>query len=130
MRVALGHVAGALLVTHEDVTDRGIDERVVDGQDRTTRKAEHDLGLFHLETSDERLGAGDLHRVLTSSSSLPGEAGKTGPGYKKPLARARGGGARARERGRALRNDYLEEEGGGTRHHRDSLTHPATQRKG
>ena len=59
--VALGHVAGALLVAHEDVADRRVDERVVDGQDRTAGEAEHDLRLLHLEALDEGLGSGELH---------------------------------------------------------------------
>ena len=62
MRVALGHVAGTLLVAHEDVADRRIDEGVVDGQDRAAREAEHDLHPFHLEALDEGLGPTQLHR--------------------------------------------------------------------
>ena len=37
VRVALGHVAGALLVAHEDVADRRVDQRVVDGEDGAAR---------------------------------------------------------------------------------------------
>ncbi len=38
--VALGHVAGALLVAHEDVADRGVEDRVVHRQDRAAGQAE------------------------------------------------------------------------------------------
>ena len=41
--VALGHVARALLVAHEDVADGRVDQRVVDGQDRAAGQAEDDL---------------------------------------------------------------------------------------
>ena len=64
VRVALGHVAGALLVAHEDVADRRVDQRVVDREDGAARKAEHDLGALHLEALDEGLGSGQLHRGL------------------------------------------------------------------
>ncbi len=64
VRVAARHVSGALLVAHEDVADRRVDERVVDGQDRSAGEAEHDLHVFHLETLDEGLGAGQLHGFL------------------------------------------------------------------
>ena len=62
VRVSLGHVAGALLVTHEDVADRRVDQRVVDGQDRPAGQAEHDFDRLVLEALDEGLGSGDLHR--------------------------------------------------------------------
>ena len=61
VRVPLGHVAGALLVAHEDVADRRVDQRVVDGEDRTAGEAEHDLGVLHLEALDQCLGSGELH---------------------------------------------------------------------
>ena len=64
VRVARRHVAGALLVAHEDVADRRVDERVVDGEDRPTREAEHHLHTFHLETLDQGLGTGQLHDFL------------------------------------------------------------------
>ena len=60
--VALGHVAGALLVADEDVADRRVDERVVHGEDGPAGEAEHDLHTFHLEALDEGLGPGQLHR--------------------------------------------------------------------
>ena len=46
--VALGHVAGALLVTHENVANAAVEQRVVSGQNAPTRKPEHDFGAFHL----------------------------------------------------------------------------------
>src|SRR6478609_1786106 len=43
VRVPARHVARALLVPYEDVANRGIDERVVNGEDRASGEAEHDL---------------------------------------------------------------------------------------
>ena len=59
--VALRHVPGALLVAHEDVADRAVDDRVVDGQDRTAGQPEDGVDALHLEGSDERLSSGQLH---------------------------------------------------------------------
>ena len=47
--VALGHVTRALFVAHEHVTDRGLDDRVVDRQDRSAGQAEHHLDSLELE---------------------------------------------------------------------------------
>ena len=47
--VPLGHVAGALLVTHEHVADRRIEDRVVDRQDRAAGQAEHHVDTLVLE---------------------------------------------------------------------------------
>ena len=58
--VALGHVAGPLLVADQDVADGRLQEGVVDGQDGPAGEAEHDLRPFHLQALDERLGASDL----------------------------------------------------------------------
>ena len=58
--VALGHVAGALLVAHEDVADRRLQQRVVGRQDAAAGQAEHDLHRLLLEALDECLGAGEL----------------------------------------------------------------------
>ena len=101
--VPLRHVPGALLVAHEDVADRRVDERVVDREDRTAGKAEHDLGVFHLEALDERLGAGELHGECFLVGLWRGlqERLSKGTGQKKPPAWARGEYARAR--GRAVR---------------------------
>ena len=59
--VARRHVPRALLVADEDVPDRRVDERVVDGEDRPAREAEHHLDPLHLEALDEGLGPGHLH---------------------------------------------------------------------
>ena len=59
--VALGHVAGALLVAHEDVADRRLEQRVVGRQDAAAGQAEHDLHRLLLEALDEGLGAGEFH---------------------------------------------------------------------
>ena len=53
--VALGHVAGALLVTHEHVTDRAVHQRVVGGQDAAARVAEDQFDVLVFECSDQRL---------------------------------------------------------------------------
>ena len=68
VRVPLGHVARALLVAHEDVADRRVDERVVHGQDGAAREAEHDLRVLHLEALDEGLGSGELHGGFLSAA--------------------------------------------------------------
>src|SRR5947199_100160 len=60
--IALGHVPGALLVTHEDVADGRVDDGVVHGQDGAARQAEEDLDLLHLQALDEGLGSRQLHR--------------------------------------------------------------------
>ena len=65
VRVALGCVPGALLVSNEDVADRGIDQRVVDGQDRPSGQAEDDLDALGLERLDECLRSGELHILLS-----------------------------------------------------------------
>ena len=54
--VALGHVAGALLVAHEDVADRAVEERVVHREDAPAGQAEDRLDALHLEGSDQGLG--------------------------------------------------------------------------
>jgi hypothetical protein len=59
--VALGHVAGALLVAGEDVTDRRVEHRVVRGEDRAAGMAEHDLDTRELQRLDDRLCACHLH---------------------------------------------------------------------
>ena len=60
--VALGHVAGALLVADQDVADRRIEDRVVGRQDAAARQAEDHLDLLQLQAPDESLGSGQLHR--------------------------------------------------------------------
>ena len=53
--VALGHVPGTLLVAHEDVADRAVDDRVVHREDRAAGEAEDDLDALELEGADQRL---------------------------------------------------------------------------
>ena len=61
-RVALGRVAGALLVAHEDVAElAAVEQRVVDGEDRAAGQAEDVGDAEHLERADDRLGSRDLH---------------------------------------------------------------------
>ena len=58
-RVALRHVAGALLVAGEDVAQRrALGERVVERQGRAAGQAEHDLDAVGLERAQERVGGG------------------------------------------------------------------------
>ena len=64
VRIALGHVAGALFVAHQDVADRRVDDRVVHREDRAARQAEDDLDTFHLECLDEGLSPVELHDLL------------------------------------------------------------------
>ena len=60
-RIALRHVAGALLVAHEHVLDRGLrrGERVVDRKDRPAGDPEADLDAARLERADDGLRAGE-----------------------------------------------------------------------
>ncbi len=60
-RVSLGHVSRTLLVAHEDVSDRRVDERVVDRQDRAAGQAEHHVDALALEALDQGLGSGEFH---------------------------------------------------------------------
>ena len=53
--VALGHVAGALLVAHEDVADRAVEIGSYTGQDGPAGQAEDDLDALHLEGLDQGL---------------------------------------------------------------------------
>jgi hypothetical protein len=62
--VTLRHVAGTLLVADQDVPYGGVDDRVVDRQDRAARQAEHDLDALHLEALDECLCSSELHRCF------------------------------------------------------------------
>ena len=58
--VALGHVSRALLVTHENVPDRRLEQRVVRGQDAAPGQPEDDFHRLLLEALDERLRSGEL----------------------------------------------------------------------
>ncbi len=62
--VALGHVAGPLLMAHEDVTDRRVEDGVVDRQDGAAGEAEHDLDPLHLQALDQGLCSCEFHRGL------------------------------------------------------------------
>ena len=83
--VALGHVAGALLVADQDVANRRVDDRVVDRQDRSAGQPEHDLNALLLEGADQRStavhlfcghGTHDLlgDRVKSETTSLIGRS--------------------------------------------------------
>ena len=86
--VALGGVAGALLVAHEDVPhlDR-VEERVVGGQDRAAGDAEDGVDVHRLEREHEALRAGHLDR-------------RARPRLLGQLRRARGAGGHWGNRGR------------------------------
>ena len=62
--VALGRVAGALLVPHEDVPDLGrVHQRVVRREDRAAGDAEDRVDPDALEGPDQALRTGDLDRA-------------------------------------------------------------------
>ncbi len=65
----LRHVARALLVAHEDVADRRVDDGVVHGEDGSAREAEDDLDPLHLEGFDQCLTTVDLRHVGSGSKS-------------------------------------------------------------
>ena len=61
-RVALRHVAGALLVPREDVANRrAARERVVGGKDRAAGKSEDDLDALGLQRAEQGIGAVHPH---------------------------------------------------------------------
>ena len=67
-------VAGALLVAHEDVADRAVEQRVVHGQDATPREPEDGVDALHLEGLDQCLRSGELHVLgpfLQNENDLP-----------------------------------------------------------
>src|SRR5439155_4573625 len=70
LRVAVGRVRGALLVSAQDVADRRVEDRVVEGQDRAAGDAEHHLDTFLLETLDRCLRSGDLHLRSSLDAAL------------------------------------------------------------
>ena len=61
MGVPFGHVASALLVAHEDMTNRRINDRVINRQDRSAGIAEYDLDPFEFEALYEGLGPVQSH---------------------------------------------------------------------
>ena len=82
--VALGRVAGALLVAHEDVADLlGVEQRVVGREDRAAGDAEDGVDPGVLERADEALGAGQL---LGHRSSSVSRAVLAGCGWRAGLA--------------------------------------------
>src|SRR5690606_30541151 len=90
--VAGGGVTGALLVPHEDVPHRGVEERVVDREDRAAGDAEDDVGADRLE------GAYDRRRAR---HGLAGRGRLSGRGDGPRLRRRRGPRRRrVRDRGR------------------------------
>ena len=103
-RVALRHVAGALLVAHEDVPDGVLDARpgVVERQDRAAGDAPADVDALGLEAADDGLGAGHLHRCVERGS---GWFGAAGTGFVALIARSplRRSARRARRRRRTPR---------------------------
>ena len=65
-RVALGHVAGALLVAGEHVAHgRPAREGVVRRQDRAAGEAEDDVDALGLERAQDRVGAVRLHATAS-----------------------------------------------------------------
>ena len=80
--VALGGVAGALLVAHEDVPhlDR-VEERVVGRQDRAAGDAEDGVDVHRLEREHEALRAGHLDRACGPWPAAPPArgSGRWGP---------------------------------------------------
>jgi hypothetical protein len=58
-------VTAAGLVTHQDVADPRVHERVVRGEVRTTRITEYDVDAFGLEAFHDGVD-GTHHRVLNS----------------------------------------------------------------
>ena len=72
--VALGHVAGTLLVADEYVADARVDQRVVDREDGATGQAEDNFDSFHLQALDEGLRASQLHNfplLFNTQKGLP-----------------------------------------------------------
>ena len=69
-RVALRHVAGALLVAGEHVPDRrAARERVVGRQDRAAGDAEHGLDALRLERAQQSVGAVHPHQTASVRNS-------------------------------------------------------------
>ena len=77
--VALGGVAAARLVTHEDVADAGVDEGVVGGEVRAAGKAEYDVDALRLQA---------LHQGIDRPHARPPSVGLR---QIEPPTAARGG---------------------------------------
>ena len=113
--VALGRVAGALLVADEDVAHRRrVHERVVGRQDRAAGDAEDDVDSGVLQRADQALGSGDLvgHVGPRRGSWVGGRSKKT----PRPGRAARG--AHSRRRSVRLCACELREWRSGTRAYR------------
>ena len=77
--VALGRVAGALLVAHEDVADLDrVQQRVVRREDRAAGDAEDRVDVHRLEGQDQALRPGDLDRGLARGPAGRSWAGEGG----------------------------------------------------
>src|SRR6185312_4592024 len=63
--VALGGVAAAGLVAHEDVADSPVDERVVGRQVGAAREAEDDVDALRLQTFHQRIYCAHLTDLLS-----------------------------------------------------------------
>ncbi len=83
LRIPRRRMPGALLVADQDMPDRGVEQRVVCGQDGPARDAEHHVHPERLQRTDEGRGAG--HRLVHDRPALAG--GGVYPG----AARIRGG---------------------------------------
>ncbi len=123
VRVALGHVAGALLVTHEHVTDLAVHQRVVGGQDAAAGVAEDQFDVLVLECSDQRLGAGEsfghVNAFVCWCSWWRGGSGWSGTAPKKQTTSRLGGRSTRSGRPGVLLDEYYEQArecGGGRRH--------------
>ena len=124
--VALGHVAGALFVADEHVTDGALDDRVVDGQDRTAGQPEDDLDALQLEGLDE--GLSPVHGAIARHCSLSFDVWDLGLGRvrrrsKTTTTSLSGGRERTQMSGRALVREYYERV---TSTHRDNTLAPAS----
>ena len=97
--VPLGRVAGALLVAHQDVPDRGVHQRVVRREDRAARDAEDVLDTRRLQRGDQALCPGDLfaHGLLVSCCDVGGRTHE-----KAPLLSEQRGATRRRDDGRRV----------------------------
>jgi hypothetical protein len=65
VRITLGHVTGTLLVTHQDVANSRLEQRVVCRQDATTWQTKHHIYVLHLEAANQCFCAGDLLTELS-----------------------------------------------------------------
>ncbi len=89
--ITLRCMARPLLVADEDVTDRRVEDRVVDGEDGAAGEAEDHLHSFGFQAPYEGLSPGVLHCVLPRSVvarlALLGSRGLGSPGALAPPIR-------------------------------------------